>query len=159
MNKRLLISKIISQLVEELETWIKAAQAAHAESTHEQSKAENKYDTRALDSSYLAQGQSRQAAELEAALAAFNSLEATPFPEGSPVDVGALVELETSGQKSFYFVGAKAGGMEVLHENQEVIVITLQSPLGKQLDGKKQGDVVSFSLGGRSIQYRIAAIS
>jgi len=159
MDKQKVISKIIAQLVEELDAWIKAAQAAHAESTHEQSKAENKYDTRALEASYLAQGQSRQAAELEAALAAFNSLGTAPLPDGSPVDIGALVELEASGQKSYYFVGAKAGGMEVLHEGQEVIVITLQSPLGKQLDGKKQGDLVSFALGGRSIQYRIAAVS
>lgn len=158
MNKQLLLTKIIAQLVDELDIWVKAAQAAHAESTHEQSKAENKYDTRALEASYLAQGQSRQAAELEAALAAFDNLEIRPFELGDPIDVGALVELENAGDKTFYFIGSKAGGLEVQYENREVVVITPQSPLGKELQGKKQGDLLKVSLGGRPLQFRVATV-
>ena len=159
MDKQLLLKKILAQLVEELEIWLKAAHAAHAESTHEQSKAENKYDTRALEASYLAQGQSRQAAELEAAIAAFNGLDSRPFTAGAPIDVGALVELESSGKPTYFFMGAKAGGLEIEHEGQEVVVITPQSPLGQQLQGKKQGERLDISLGrGKSIRYRVAAV-
>ena len=66
VNKQSLVKKIIARLTGELELYAKAAHAAHAEATHEQSKAENKYDTRGLEASYLARGQSKQAAELEA---------------------------------------------------------------------------------------------
>ena len=45
MNKRALIRKIVAQLTSDLETYVRAARAAHAEATHEQSKAENKYET------------------------------------------------------------------------------------------------------------------
>ena len=61
--------------------------------THEQSRAENKYDTRGLEAAYLARGQSRQAAEIEAAIAAFEKMDSKTFPEGAPIDIGALVEL------------------------------------------------------------------
>ena len=74
MNKRALIKKIIAQLTAELEVYFRAAHAAHAEATHEQNKAENKYDTRGLEASYLARGQSRQAMETQAAIAAFEKL-------------------------------------------------------------------------------------
>ena len=60
MNKRELVNQIIQQLTGEVEVLFKAARAAHAEATHEQSKAEDKYDTRGLEASYLARGQSRQ---------------------------------------------------------------------------------------------------
>src|SRR5262245_31268953 len=114
MNKRTLIKKINSHRVDELELYTRAARAAHAEATHEQSKAENKYDTRGLEASYLARGQSRQAAELEAAIAAFEKLEVRKFGAHDGIDIGALIELETDGEKAFYFIGPRAGGTEVV---------------------------------------------
>ena len=68
VDKKALIGKIIEQLTAELELFAKAARASHAEATHEQSKAESKYDTRGLEASYLARGQSRQLAETEQAI-------------------------------------------------------------------------------------------
>src|SRR5689334_15606079 len=63
LNKLRLIEEIITALEAELANYARSARAAHAEATDEQSKAENKYDTRGLEASYLARGQSRQAAE------------------------------------------------------------------------------------------------
>jgi len=68
VNKKKLILKVIEHLTSELELYTRAAKAAHAEATHEQSKAEHKYDTRGLEASYLARGQSKQAAETEKAI-------------------------------------------------------------------------------------------
>lgn len=159
MNKRALIEVIVARLTAELAVYCKAAQAARAEATHEQSKPENKYDTRGLEASYLARGQSRQAAELEASIAAFAKLEARAFGEDEPIDLGALVELEHQGERTFYFIGPRAGGTEVEHEKREVLVITPQSPLGGQLQGKKQGDRLQLNLGGARNHYRVAAVA
>ena len=74
MNKRALIEKIVARLTDELGVYFRAAQNSRAEATHEQNKAEDKYDTRGLEASYLARGQSRQAAELEAAIAEYERL-------------------------------------------------------------------------------------
>ena len=147
MNKRAIIQKITAKLIGELEIYFRAALASRTEATHESSKAENKYDTRGLEASYLARGQSKQAAELEAAIAEFEKLGARKFTDGDGIAVGALVELEHGGEKSIYFVGPRAGGTEVLHDRKEILVITPQSPLGVQLMGKKSGDQPQLTFG------------
>jgi len=149
MNKRTLIQKIIAQLACELEVYFRAAQNSRAEATHEQSKAESKYDTRGLEASYLARGQSKQAAELETAIAEFEKLELRKFAADEGIGLGALVELEVGGEKTFYFIGPRAGGTEVVQDKKEVFVITPQSPLGAQLMEKKQGDRPQLELAGR----------
>jgi transcription elongation GreA/GreB family factor len=148
LNKRIIIKKILGKLADELEVYFRAAKFARAEATHEQNKAENKYDTRGLEASYLAHGQSKQAAELEAAIADFENLNARAFTKEEPIGVGALVELEVGGDTSFYFIGPRAGGTEVLHDRKEILVITPQSPLGTQLTGKKAGDQLELKFGG-----------
>jgi transcription elongation GreA/GreB family factor len=147
MNKRAIIQKITARLVGELEIYFRAAQFSRAEATHESNKAENKYDTRGLEASYLARGQSKQAAELEAAIAEYQKLGVKKFADGDAIAVGALVELEHDGENSIYFVGPRAGGTEVIHDKKEILVITPQSPLGEQLIGKKAGDAWQLKLG------------
>jgi transcription elongation GreA/GreB family factor len=158
MNKRALIRKIIARLTEELQVYFRAANASRAEATHEQNKAEDKYDTRGLEASYLARGQSRQAAEIESAIAEFEKLTVRKFGDGEAINSGALVELETSGENSFYFIGPRAGGTEVVHEKKEILVITPQSPLGEQLLGKKQGDQPQLNFGGAKQPAKILKV-
>jgi transcription elongation GreA/GreB family factor len=159
MNKSALIKKIIARLTDELQVYFRAAHASHAEATHEQSRAESKYDTRGLEASYLARGQSKQAAELESAIAEIGQLAARTFSAGEPIDLGALVELETDGERSFYFICPRAGGTEVTHEKKQILVITTQSPLGQQLLGKKQGDRPQLILGGSRLKSRIVGVT
>jgi len=147
MNKRVLLKKITAKLVEELEVYLRAAQFSRAEATHEQNKAESKYDTRGLEASYLARGQSRQAAELEAAIIEFGKLTVRKFASDEAINLGALVELDQSGERSHYFLGPRAGGTLVIHEKTEVLVITPHSPLGEQLVGKKAGQAMQLRFG------------
>jgi transcription elongation GreA/GreB family factor len=159
MNKRALIRKIIARLTEELQVYFRAANASRAEATHEQNKAESKYDTRGLEASYLARGQSRQAAEIESAIAEFEKLAVRKFGGGEAIDIGALVELEHGGDNSFYFLGPRAGGTEVVHEKREILVITPQSPLGEQLMGKKRGDQPQLTFGGAKQAAKILSVT
>ncbi|MEJ0090853.1 MAG: GreA/GreB family elongation factor [Limisphaerales bacterium] len=158
MNKRAIIKKIIVKLVGELEIYFRAAQFSRAEATHESSKAESKYDTRGLEASYLARGQSKQAGELEAAIAEFEKLPVKTFGADDPVGIGALVELENDGENFVYFIGPRAGGTEVLHDKKEILVITPLSPLGEQLLGKKSGDRLQLSLGGARKPAQIISV-
>ena len=159
MNKRSVIEAIVAKLGEELAVYLKAAQASREEATHESSKAENKYDTRGLEASYLARGQSRQIADLEAAVVEFQQLRAREFKAGEPIDVGALVELEQGRERTFYFIGPRAGGTEVEYRKQEILVITPQSPLGAQLFGKLQGDLLKLTLPGSQNKYKVVSVS
>src|SRR5436190_12732824 len=95
IKKADLMERIIEALHDSLAVLEKAAREAHAEATHESSKAENKYDTRGLEASYLARGQSKQAAEVAQAVHEFASLFPRNFKEGDAIDVGAFVELKS----------------------------------------------------------------
>ena len=158
MNKRALIKKIVAKLADELETYFRAAQFSRAEATHESSKAENKYDTRGLEASYLARGQSKQAAEIKSAIAAFEELPVKKFGADDAIDLGVLVELEHDGERGFYFIGPRAGGTEVLHDKKEILVITPQSPVGAQLVGKKSGESFQLILSGAKHPAKIVSV-
>lgn len=158
MNKEAVLNAILERLREDLGLYLKAANFARAEATDPQSKAEHKYDTRGLEASYLARGQSRQAAELEAAITHFEKLSPREFAAGAPIDTGALVQLQSGREKSFYFMGPRAGGTEVVQDENEILVITPESPLGSQLLGKKQGDKCQIELAGQKQEHKVVRV-
>src|SRR3954471_20811354 len=109
MNKRLLLKQIVAALNDSLALLEKAARASHAEATHESSRAESKYDTRGLEAAYLAGGQARQAKEILDAIKRYAALPARDFAADDPIDLTALVKLDTDGNRSLYFLGPKSG--------------------------------------------------
>lgn len=159
MNKSELLAKIVSVLTAEVELFTQAALATHAEATDEENKAEDKYDTRGLEASYLAHGQSKAAEEAAQALAHFRSLTMRDFNVGEPISLGALVTLESGGKPASYFIGPRAGGTEIEHDGHQVLVITPQSPLGHQLVGKTQGESLQLRIGDLTSESRITRVA
>ena len=139
MDKRSLIQKIVERLDETLARFADAARVSAADATDEHNRAENKYDTRATEASYLAAGQGRQALEIVAARAAFTALDPREFGPDEPVAPGALAQVDDAGETRWYFLGPSAGGTAVEHEGREVLVVTTQSPLGQRMLGAKVG--------------------
>ena len=158
MNKSLLLMRIVAALSESLEVLERAARASHTEATHESSRAESKYDTRGLEAAYLAGGQARQAREIMDAMKLYSSLATRDFAPGDPIDLTAVVKLETDGAPALYFIGPKSGGVEVNFNGEEITVITPQSPLGQNLVGKKAGQGWTAKVGGSTVKYRIAKV-
>ena len=163
MNKRAIIGKIIAALAAELEGYARSARAAHDVATDEQSKAENKYDTRGLEASYLAHGQSRQATEIMQAMQQYETLPLREFAPDEAIHIGALVELELGfgkkGGRATYFIGPCAGGTEIHSEGRDALVITPHSPMGRQLVGLKRGERLQIQVSGKSDSYRVASVS
>lgn len=159
ISKRIIVQQIIEQLTEQLATLAGASRAMHADASDEQNKPEDKYDTRGLETAYLASSQARLATETEQALAIYQNIELQKFKEGSPIDLTALVELESRGASTLYFLGPKCGGLEIHHKGTEVLVITPESPLGQQLLGKKVGDTLKLETRGPALEFRVTAVS
>lgn len=147
LDKQALVIEIVNALLAELENYARSARSAHAEATDEQNKAENKYDTRGLEASYLARGQSRQAQEVLQSLAQYRALPLRAFSAQDAIDLGALVSVQTRGEAVRYFIGPSAGGTEVRCEGETVVVITPQSPLGQRLVGRKLRDFGKAKVG------------
>jgi transcription elongation GreA/GreB family factor len=158
MKKAVLIQQIVARLHENFAVLEKAARASHAEATHESSKADNKYDTRGLEASYLARGQSRQAKEILDAIQTYEALPAREFGPGEPIDLTALVSVDADGARSTYFIGPTSGGLEIECQRKEIMVITPQSPLGQSLMGKKAGQRWTAKLGGSTVKYHLLAV-
>lgn len=148
LDKKRLLQEIIAQLRREADDMLAAAQATRDEATHEDNKAESKYDTRGLEASYLAEGQAKQAEEAEAAVNRYLALADLELIPKEPIDVGALVEVELAGFRDLYFCGPGAGGKEIEFEGRECTIITRESPLGRHLYGARKGS--QFEINGRS---------
>ena len=157
MDKRSVILKIIESLQSELETYIRAAKSSHAEATAEENRAENKYDTRGLEASYLAAGQANKVSELESAITAFKDLLNQPTHEA--IEIGSLIELDQEGFTEFYFIGPTAGGTEVEVEGTEILVITSESPLGSQLINLKPGQKSTLDLASRKQKVQVKSVA
>ena len=157
MDKRSVILKIIESLQSELETYIRAAKSSHAEATADENRAENKYDTRGLEASYLAAGQANKVSELESAITAFKDLINQTTHDA--IEVGSLIELDQEGFTEFYFIGPTAGGTEVEVEGTEILVITSESPLGSQLISLKSGQKSTLDLAGRKQKVQVKSVA
>ncbi len=147
MNKQAVLDQILSALNGELAALTRAAQGAFAAATDPDSKAENKYDTRTLEASYVARGQAQRVAELQEAVRAFGALSGNTLQAGAPITLGALISLQIPGEQTHYFLGPFAGGTEIVHEGQDVVVITPASALGQKLIGKRAGDSIALRPG------------
>jgi transcription elongation GreA/GreB family factor len=158
VNKTILLQQLCEHLAARIEGFERSAREAHAEATHEQNKAENKYDTRALEASYLAEGQTRQAAEVMQALETLESFSVRDFTPKDPVALGALVELDGKDGCVWYFLAPCAGGTELMQENIAVLVLTPHSPLGQQLMGRKLGEKLTLQFGKERVVYRLKSI-
>jgi hypothetical protein len=158
MNKRALVEKIIAKLVDDFETLSNAARASRTEATHESSKAENKYDTRGLEAGYLAQGQMKQAEQIEESITEFQKMPLASFDSQTPIANGALIELASKEGVRFYFMAPKGGGIEAEMNGKEIIVLTPQAPLGQLLMGKKVDDRIKFGDGPRPTEFRVKSV-
>lgn len=144
MNKYVIRDAIIAQLRAELTLQVGAAHLARDEAISEESRAENKYDTHSQEAAYLAEGQAKLALEIETNLTLYSTLPLHPFTAADAISVGALVEVAARGRSLWYFLGPRAGGLELKLEGREILVLTPQSPLGRQLLGKRVGDLLQM---------------
>jgi transcription elongation GreA/GreB family factor len=158
VNKASLRAAILEQLRCNLSLQVGAAQLARDEAISEESRAENKYDTHSQEAAYLAEGQARLAAEIEENLAHYTSLPLPDFATGDPIALGALVELTAGAKSTWYFLGPRAGGLELQLDGRDILVLTPQAPLGRQLIGKRLGETVAAPGRGAAGPQRIAAV-
>lgn len=143
VNKSLLVDAVVRQLSTEMELIATSAKAAHHEATHDEDLHENQFDTPGLETSVLAEGQVKVAAELREAVDFFRSLPMHDFAADEAISLGALVEVESGRERTWYFFGPKGGGIEVNFEDHAVYVITPHSPVGAKLLGKRAGETIA----------------
>jgi len=140
MNKKEIVNVIVAKLEDELATALRAAAVSKNEALENESKSEDDCDTAGLEASFLAAGQNMRAEGLQKQIDVFKGLKLIDFSDTKPVTNTALVELVSGKQTSYYFIAPAAGGLRVTYQDKNIMVITLASPLGKDLKDKIVGE-------------------
>ena len=136
-----LLVQLEALLEAELRTIRDAAAATYAAATHSESKAENRYDTRGLEASYLAGAQKDRVTELEATLASIKRTVPRTFATHDQIAATALVELKQNGEPAFTVFLLHAAAGYTLNSGQLTIkTVTTKAPLGRGLLGRMTGD-------------------
>lgn len=159
IDKEALIAQVLEDLNGRLAALYQSARAAYEGATHEESRAEDKYDTRGLEASYLAGAQAKRTEELEDAIARYLNLKARSFGDSDPIALTALVQIEVDGIESLYFMGPEAGGTKLIQGGKTITVITPKAPLGKKLIGSLADDEFNLTIGGVKRSYLIVSVA
>ncbi|MBU2870714.1 GreA/GreB family elongation factor [Colwellia sp. E2M01] len=160
INKIELVQVIIASLAKERQQAVDAANEAHAAAVDDQSVAETQYDTLAIEASYLAEGQSRRVAEFQQAIEDFEGLQLSYFTNENQVALSALVQLShDSSTNHWFFIAPAAGGFRCQLNNQNITVITPQSPMGMALIGKQLDDDIEVMIGANKVEDYIIALN
>jgi transcription elongation GreA/GreB family factor len=159
MTKKDVHQRFVEKLSAELESLTAAAKNSISMATNEAHRAESKYDTFSLESSYLARGQAQRVDELRFALDRLYALSVKELSGESPIQYGSLVRLESDQGKArtLYFCPG-GGGEQISFDGEEVCIITAVSPLGKAVLGKRLGVTFEVKIGRTTQTFRIAAV-
>jgi transcription elongation GreA/GreB family factor len=160
MDKQLILNALIGKLSDELETLWRAARATYEGAIHPESAAEDEYDTRGLEQSYLAGAQANRVKELRLTLAALRAMPVAELGSDDPVRPGALVELEDGrGERSWILLAPTGGGASVEVDGRAIRCVTPESPLGGELLGREAGDDFELDLPGGTRSYEIVSVT
>lgn len=145
-DKQIVIAKILEHLSKEKDLYGRIAAQARLDAIDTELKQEGKYDTRAIEASYLAGAQKRRLEEIIVEIQNLKSLDQSTHH--TSVALGTLVLLTSQAdQKQWYFLSPTTGGLDVCLESVTVKVISIHSPLARALVGLNVGDEVLESQG------------
>ncbi|MBX7149876.1 GreA/GreB family elongation factor [bacterium] len=153
-NKKKVIAAIIQHIQSAMAVINAAIGDAHTAATHEETQAKSKYDTFALESSYLANGQTKRLAELDEALKYFKNI--LPPSSSQTITHNHLIKLSKEDDSLLYvFLAPCGGGIRVKVDGCAVSVVTPDSPIGESLLGTRIGDVFEIKTKGQTAEYEV----
>ncbi|NBQ53974.1 MAG: hypothetical protein EBU49_10390, partial [Proteobacteria bacterium] len=110
LKKSNLISQLLSAIDAECVVLNASVKAVVDAATNEESKAENQYDTRGLEASYLAGAQSERLAELHGIRLVLAAMPLREFTNLDAIATGAVIEMDCDGTRSRCFLLHHAAG-------------------------------------------------
>lgn len=137
--KRSLLEELLKKSREELVDLTRAALEQKNFATDQEFKAESKYDTRALEASYLASAEAKRVEELKLEIQILEEVDVNLSARLQEISIGALVELLYGGRQMLYFLIPTAGGTLLKINDDAVVVVSVFSPIGDAMLGLKKG--------------------
>lgn len=160
MTKTEIHQRFITQVQAELDAISDAAKRTFATATNEAHRAESKYDTFQLESSFLSRGLSKRVEELTRMLTDLQGLPIYELNNESTVQDSALVRLRAQDGKILtIFLTAEAGGETLQADGEEICMLSASSPLGQAVYGKRVGERVVVRSGKAERSYTVLSVA
>jgi transcription elongation GreA/GreB family factor len=153
--KKQILEELIKRARVELSGLEASAKSNRDFATDQEFKAESKYDTRALEASYLASAEGKRVEELKLEVQILEEVDVDASKKLGEISIGALVELLHHEQRRFYFLIPTAGGTIIKVEDEAVMVVSVFSPIGDALMGLKAGDEFEVETPKETRHYQI----
>lgn len=153
--KRQILDELLKRARVELTGLEASAKSHHDFATDQEFKAESKYDTRALEASYLAEAEAKRVEELKLEIQILEEVDLDASKKLGEISIGALVELLHKDQKRSYFLIPTAGGTVINTGDEAVMVVSVFSPIGDALIGLKAGDEFEVETPKETRHYKI----
>lgn len=149
LDKRKLLAFYVESLREDVDLAHKAAHSAADMATHEESKPENKYDTRGLEASYLAAGHAKRIEDLKALILFFEQAQIPKIFSDAQISPWSLLHIRMDQKAQTVFILPKGIGKTLQLDGETVQIVTAQSPLGLELQNRFQGEEFEWKQGGK----------
>ena len=155
IDKNLIVSQLVQQLESDLCALEEVAHSSKEYVTDGDVKPEGKYDTRAIEASYLAGAQEKRVEEIKLDLQMLKDLELHP---SSSAQLGSLVKIKFNNEDRLYFISSTAGGSIVNINGTTVLVISVFSPIGSEILNLEANDAFEVETPGGSRHYQVVAV-
>lgn len=153
--------KIVEALIEKLNTELVdiegAARSAKDLATGDQSKSEGKYDTRAIEASYLAGAQAKRVEEIKLDIQMLEDLSQN-IEASTKLQLGSLGLISCNSQQRLYFLSSTSGGSMLMIDNHPILVISVFSPIGDAALGLGVGESFEVETPKETRQYDIVEV-
>ena len=108
MDKSLIVTELVKKAKDELVMLKASYESTKNLVQNGDLKSDGKYDTRATEANYLADGQRQRISDLEQELILLEEIPTRDFSADEEVGIGSLVEISTNNTKRKYFISPTA---------------------------------------------------
>ena len=120
-------------------------------------KSEGKYDTRAIEASYLAGAQNKRVEEIKLDIQMLEDL-SEQIEVSSKLQLGSLALINCNKQERLYFISSTSGGSMLMIDDNPILVISVFSPIGDAALGLSAGESFEVETPKEIRQYDIIKV-
>lgn len=157
MNKKKIIQSLIERLNKELVEAEVAFASARELATQDDLKSEGKYDTRAIEASYLAGAQGKRVEEIKLDIQMLEDIDITQT-SSDKLQLGSLALIRYNNQDRYYFISSTSGGSLIMVDETPILVISVFSPIGDAALGLSKGETFEVETPKEARAYQILNI-
>lgn len=157
INKKIILEQLIENLRRELVDVEAAAKSTKELVTAEDLKSEGKYDTRAIEASYLASAQNKRVEEIKLDIQMLEEIELPDLPTKT-LQMGSLGLIKCNNQERLYFLSSTSGGSMLQVNGHSILVISVFSPIGNEALGLGPGEIFEVETPKETRTYEVVQV-